>query len=172
MIREVRPEEHAVAGQVTALAYREFLVDAKLGWPEYVRRVADVAGRAGHTRVLVALDGDRIVGSATLETDAHVEPDWREALAPDEAHLRMLGVDPAQRRQGAGRALVQACISLAKEAGKRRLTLETTAEMQAAQAMYHSLGFRHVGPREVAHGLCFDSYELSLDVAADAAAPL
>lgn len=161
-IRPVRPAEYRRAGQVTAASYAEFAPPGDEEWQRYLGRIADVAGRAGHTVVLVALvDGD-IAGTATVELDRHVEADWSEALAPQEAHLRMVGVDPARRRQGIGRALVSAAVDRARDAGKTRLTLETTAKMRAAHAMYAAMGFTATGPREVAPGLCFDGYELDL----------
>ena len=53
----------------------------------------------------------------------------------------MLGVDPGARGRGVGRALVEATIDRARRAGKRTLMLRTTYLMQAAQAMYRSMGF-------------------------------
>jgi len=161
-IRPVRPEEYAIAGEVTAASYREFAPRGAPDWQAYLARIGDVAGRAGHTTVLVAVVDGHIAGTATVEIDRHIESGWREELAPDEAHLRMLGVHPSHRREGIGRSLVQATIDLARARGKTRLTLETTAEMRAAHAMYTAMGFTPTDRREVAPGLCFDGYELAL----------
>jgi len=162
-IRPVRPDEYTIAGEVTAASYREFNPRGAPDWQAYLGRIADVAGRAGHTTVLVAVVDGKILGTATLELDQRVEGALRaEALAPDEAHLRMLGVHPSHRRQGIGRRLVQATIDLARARGRTRLTLETTAEMRAAGAMYAAMGFTPTGRREVVPGLCFDNYELKL----------
>jgi ribosomal protein S18 acetylase RimI-like enzyme len=161
-IRPVRPAEHRRAGDVTAASYQEFAPPGDADWQRYLARIADVAGRAGHTVVLVALDDGEIVGTATVELDQRVEPDWTEPLAPHEAHLRMVGVHPSRRRQGIGRALVEASVELARAAGKTQLTLETTAKMRAAHAMYTAIGFTPTGTREVAPGFCFDGYQLDL----------
>jgi ribosomal protein S18 acetylase RimI-like enzyme len=168
-VREVRPDEYAVAGEVTALAYVEFADSASPEWGDYLKRIADIAGRARRTMVLVAVAGDRVLGSATLELTDHIESTWTAPVAPDEAHLRMLGVDPGQRRKGIGRLLVNACIDVARATGRRRLTLETTDRMRAAQALYRSMGFRWLRAREVAPGLSFQDYELRLDTVAGAA---
>ncbi|MBV8195398.1 MAG: GNAT family N-acetyltransferase, partial [Candidatus Dormibacteraeota bacterium] len=161
-VRLVRPEEYERAGAVTALAYQEFARPDRPGWVDYHRHIGDVAGRARRAAVLVALLDGVLVGSATIELDHHIEADWAEPLDPDEAHLRMLGVHPDHRRRGIGRALVEASIDLARHRGRRRLTLETTEVMRAAQRMYESMGFTFLGTREFQPGLIFLDYELSL----------
>src|SRR4026208_616511 len=100
-IREATPEEYAEAGAVTASAYREFVRGGD--WEDYRRSLAGGEGRADRTTIVVAIDGARIVGSATLELTDRVEPDDDPALDPAEAHIRMLGGAPAARRRGSGR---------------------------------------------------------------------
>ena len=140
-IRPVRPAEFEEAGRVTALAYREFVpANPAPGWDEYLASIADVAGRADRTTVLVAVEDGRIVGSATIEMDETLGDDDRE-LPPDVAALRMLGVDPENRRAGVGRALVQASMKAARARGKRRFILRTTSRMKTAQRLYESMGF-------------------------------
>jgi ribosomal protein S18 acetylase RimI-like enzyme len=74
----------------------------------------------------------------------------------------MLGVDPAARRRGVGRALMEACETAARRAGKRRITLETTDAMIAARRLYESMGFRR-GPDQVfEEGFRLRTYELEL----------
>jgi len=60
----------------------------------------------------------------------------------DEAELRNLAVDPAQRRQGVGRELVAEGRRRLLELGVRRLFLEVRASNIAAQRLYFSAGFR------------------------------
>ena len=159
-IRRVRPEEHEEAGRVTADAYREFGVDR---WGDYGERLADVRARAGHAAVLVAVEDGRILGTATLEIERRIPGGHsRDPLGPDEAHIRMLGVDPDARGRGVGRALVEACIERAREAGKGRLTLNTTEQMGAAIAMYRSLGFEPRPDRVWPDGFRLLSFELRL----------
>lgn len=140
-IREALPEEHEEAGRVTAGAYREFVPPGgDPDWDEYLGMIADVPGRAARTQVLVVVDGDRIVGSATLELDSRVE-EWDGPLRPHEAHIRMLGILAEMRGRGAGRALMAECERRAREAGKQLMTLHTTQKMTVAQRMYESLGY-------------------------------
>jgi len=56
-------------------------------------------------------------------------------------HLEQLSVLPAFARQGTGRALVNAAVSWAREAGYRQLTLCTFAEVPFNAPFYASCGF-------------------------------
>jgi ribosomal protein S18 acetylase RimI-like enzyme len=141
-IRPVEPAEYEEAGRVTARAYQEFVPpDPNPGWVEYLDSIADIAGRVDRTSVLVAAEDGRILGTATVEIDATIGDDDRD-LPPDVAALRMLGVDPAVRRAGIGRALVEASMEAARARGKRRFILRTTSRMTSAQRLYESMGFR------------------------------
>ena len=151
-IREATPEEYAEAGAVTASAYREFVRGGD--WEDYLESIADVEGRADRTTIVIALDGTRIVGSATLELTDRVEPEDDPALDPAEAHIRMLGVAPEARRRGIARALMADCMDRARAGGKTFLTLHTTERMAAAQRMYESLGFVRGADRVFPTGSC------------------
>lgn len=143
-VREPTAVEHAEAGRVTAEAYREFIGPGDEGWVRYLERIADVADRAKRTTILVAVEDGRILGSLTLELDGRVRNEDDEELRPldpDEAHIRMLGVDPAARGRGVARALMAESERRAHSAGKRVLTLNTTTRMRAARAMYEWLGY-------------------------------
>lgn len=141
-VRPVRPEEMVEVGRVTAEAYREFAPPDHADWQGYLARVANVEARAERALVLTAVEEGRVLGSVTLEVDGRlVGGHEREPLARDEAHVRMLGVSPDARRRGVARRLMEACIEEARRRGKRRLTLGTTARMEAAHHLYASMGF-------------------------------
>ena len=158
-IREARPEEYAETGVVTADAYREFFSDTE--YHSYLDEIADVAGRAPRTIILVALDGERIVGSATLELDGRTS-DGAGPLAPDEAHIRMLGVHPDERGAGIGRQLMAVCEERARLAGRTRMTLHTTTRMRAAREMYASLGYVRAEDRVLPDGFVLLGYTKQL----------
>ena len=65
----------------------------------------------------------------------------------DEADMMNLAVDPACRRQGIARALVEALTAALAERGVRSLTLEVRASNEGAIALYRTLGFAQVGRR-------------------------
>ena len=159
-IREARPEEYAEAGVVTAEAYREFFSETPV-LASYLDEIADVAGRAPRTTILVAVDDGRIVGSATLELDGRTD-DEDGPLAADEAHIRMLGVHPDARGAGIGKRLMAACEDRAREAGRARMSLKTTTVMRAAREMYSGLGYERTEDRVYPDGLVLLGYEKRL----------
>ncbi|MGD1053212.1 MAG: GNAT family N-acetyltransferase [Candidatus Dormibacteria bacterium] len=157
VVRPVRPEECTEAGRQTRAGFAALYGEGDV---EYLDAVADVAGRIGRATVLVALDGERILGSITVELNTKLDP--AQQLAPGEAHLRMLGVAPAAQGRGAGRALLEGAATLARTEGKCRLTLRTLPEMVAARRLYEAMGFQGGTPEEHAPGRVHMSYELQL----------
>ena len=92
----------------------------------------------GHV-VLVAEENETLVGLAALEI--------RERLGwvMPEAWLSDLVVQPAARRRGIARRLVEACLECAVSSGCRWIRLECGLERGDAQAFYAKLGFERFG---------------------------
>jgi len=139
-IREVLPGEYEETGRLIQRAYAEYARPGDLLWDDYFGLLADVAGRAGFAVVLVAVADRRVVGTATVELDRTIA--GTRSLQPGQANLRLVAVDPQARGRGVGRRLVQACVQVARRAGKEVATLHTTEQMVAAQRIYRTLGFR------------------------------
>jgi ribosomal-protein-alanine N-acetyltransferase len=66
----------------------------------------------------------------------------------DEAELANLAVDPAARRRGIGRGLLDAMLRDCDQRGTRRVFLEVRESNAAARALYASRGFEEVGRRK------------------------
>ena len=65
-----------------------------------------------------------------------------------EAEILTLAVDPAARRNGVGRALVEAAAGLAGQGGAGTLFLEVAGDNAAALALYAAAGFEAIGLRK------------------------
>jgi len=65
----------------------------------------------------------------------------------DEGEILNLGVDPAERRRGAGRELVETMLADLRARGVRGVYLEVRESNTAAQHLYAQLGFARVGRR-------------------------
>lgn len=84
----------------------------------------------------------------------------------DEAEIQTLATDPAARRQGHARALMQQLIKTLRDSGTTRLFLEVAVDNTAAVALYRDLGFDSVGLRKAYYsrksGPPLDAHILSL----------
>jgi ribosomal protein S18 acetylase RimI-like enzyme len=92
---------------------------------------------AGHRLLLVAEDGDRIVGAGQLSL-----PSWPNAR--HRAEMQKLLVSAAVRGRGIGRAIVGALHDAARRRG-RSLILLGARRGAPAEAFYRRLGYREVG---------------------------
>jgi RimJ/RimL family protein N-acetyltransferase len=104
------------------------------------RRYLRTVARYPHAAVIVAEDGERVVGRLSLARDAH----------PASAHVADLGlmVAATHRRRGIGRALLEAAVQWARESGVRKLELHVLPHNTAAIALYEDFGFRREGVRK------------------------
>ena len=143
-VRRATPDEYERVGALTVEAYEALAVDHLFGG--YDVRIRDTATRARGAEVLVAVAGDRVVGSVTYVADS--SSDWSEWTEPGEAQFRLLAVDPAAHGLGAGVALVRACTERAAAAG-HSLLIHTTPWMETAQRIYTRFGFVRRSDRDV-----------------------
>jgi len=65
-------------------------------------------------------------------------------FGPGICEMKRLFVVQARRGTGVGRMLAVTVISAARSAGYRKMRLDTTARMTAANSMYRALGFRPI----------------------------
>ena len=72
----------------------------------------------------------------------------------DEVHILSIAVDPARRRRGVARALLDALLCEEQARGARSALLEVRTSNLSARAFYESVGFVAVGrrPRYYANG--------------------
>jgi ribosomal-protein-alanine N-acetyltransferase len=68
-------------------------------------------------------------------------------LVVDELHITAVAVEPAHRRQGLGRQVLELLLERAAQLGAAHATLEVAAGNGAALALYGRCGFRTAGVR-------------------------
>ena len=141
-VEYARPEDFRRIADLTVGVY----VQGALASDDYAPELADVAGRAGRSELLVVRDAEgRVVGSVALVLSG----DFGEITSSDdEAAFRMLVVDAEARGQGVGEVLVRDCLDRARAAGKRRMVLSTDPRMTAAHRLYERLGFSRLPDRD------------------------
>ena len=134
------------AGVGEAAAIARLLHDFNTEFSEPTPGVAALTARAGHLlaagEMTVLLSGDGPDGIALIRFRPSI---WSDGL---EAHLQELYVVPPLRGRGIGRALLEATIAAAREAGAAGVDLNTGETDTAARALYESAGFsnREGGP--------------------------
>ena len=110
-------------------------IEQGLSWSWTPRRVMRSVKDCA-TNVVVAREAGRLLGFAILK------------YADDEAHLLLLAVQPARRREGVGSALLAWLETTVEVAGIASVTLEARADNRAARDFYAAHGFREIGRRD------------------------
>ena len=180
ILREAFTGEMGAVGALRVGAYEaQRLLDVN---PPYAA-ILSALGSDGHGIVLVAAEDGAVEDGAVEDGAAEgkgntwaggllgtvmLEP-WHDGseVARDqrEAEVRALGVAPQAQGRGVGRALMLAVIDRARAAGARRLLLSTQPGMEAAQALYLSLGFARLPELDwsPAPGLTLLAFGLALE---------
>jgi ribosomal protein S18 acetylase RimI-like enzyme len=117
------PDRFIAPGPQTEQGYGGFLA-AELGRPDAVLLVAE--GEAG------------VVGYAYAGVEGN---DWM-ALRGPAGVIYDLVVEPARRREGAGRRLLEHMLKALEDRGVPRVVLSTAQQNDAAQRLFASAGFR------------------------------
>jgi GNAT superfamily N-acetyltransferase len=84
-------------------------------------------------RLLLAFDDNVAIGTACMRR-----------IARDTCEIKRMWVDPASRRGGVGRAMLDRLLTAARAAGYQRVRLDSPDFMTAAHGLYHSTGFMDI----------------------------
>ena len=144
-VRAAHSADHDEIARLTVAAYEaDGQLDGGIG---YETVLADVATRAAHGEMFVAVDddSDKPLGAVTF-----VLPGSRysELARADEAEFRMLAVDPAAQRRGVARTLVEACIDRASALGCAAVVICVRDFAEPAQRLYAKFGFVRAPERD------------------------
>jgi GNAT superfamily N-acetyltransferase len=145
-IRDLRPAERAALGRLMVEVYSHLDGFPKpADQPKYYEMLADIGSFADtpSARVLVATSAEgALVGGVVYFGDmAQYGSGGTATREMNASGIRLLGVDPTYRNAGVGKALTEACIQLARDAGHAQVILHTTQAMQVAWGLYLRLGF-------------------------------
>jgi GNAT superfamily N-acetyltransferase len=109
-------------------------------------------------RLILAVYADKVCGLGSLKS-----------INPEIGEIKRMYVDPSFRKIGAGRAILQSLINAAKETGYKKVRLDSPKFMEAAHALYRSVGFKDIPvypeveiPEEFRQYLLFMELDLSL----------
>lgn len=149
VFRPALPNDYAEVARITRDSYVQAGYFESADHP-YMRRIQDVAARAGQAQMWVAEQWLKkrleLVGSVTMVR--HGEP-YADIAWPDELEMRMLVVDPCRQGAGIGTAMVRAVMVHARSLdGVRAVSLSTGDSWLSAHALYRSLGFRRQPERD------------------------
>ena len=107
-----------------------------LGFQDFAHERASLPGDYASPGgvLLLAESGTDVIGCIGLRP---LEP-------PAIAELKRLYVRPSHRRTGAGRALTEAALAVARSLGYQRVRLDTLPTMLEARRLYAGLGFQEI----------------------------
>jgi ribosomal protein S18 acetylase RimI-like enzyme len=131
-VRLMRPEERDEVRALLTEAYQPYAGEMPAEVYElYLASVLDT----DEGRQLVAVEGDKVLGSARL----YLPGDATARLPPDWAWVRAVGVRPSARGTGVAQAIMDHCAANAGAA--TTLVLHTMDFMPAAVRLYERLGY-------------------------------
>jgi GNAT superfamily N-acetyltransferase len=116
----------------------------ELGYPstaEQVSRRLEIWVNEPYSRVLLAADGPRVVGSMSVHAIPHLERDGRWL------RIESLVVAAGARGTGAGRLLVRAAEKLARSWDCHAIEVTSSRHREGAHAFYRRLGFADICQR-------------------------
>lgn len=159
-IRRFAEADRAAVNAVARAAFAQYAQDYA-DWPSFIEGIGRMAELARDADLLVAEQDGEIAGAV-----AHLGPGRPRAafFPPEWSVIRMLVVDPRRRGQGAGRALVEECLRLARDAGAPAVGLHTSPVMASALRMYEALGFVRDADLPPIRGVAYGRYVLALAV--------
>ena len=156
-VRVARPDEYDAVAELTEHGFATGPFGPTKD-PDRLRLLWDSAGRAAAGDLLVATDGDELLGTASLLRPGTA---YNRQARADEAEVRLLTTAPQARGRGVGAALMVASIDRARAWGVVALVLDTGARNATSQRLYHRLGFERLVERDTIDGLVVFGYDLS-----------
>ena len=137
-IRDMRPDDWPAVEAVYAQGIEDGEATFEVATPTWE---AFDAGRLAQPRIVAVDDQDAVLGWAAASLVSS-RPAYRGVIE------HSVYIDRAARGQGVGRALLEAFIGAAEEAGMWTIQSSIFPENEASRRLHESAGFRVVGRRE------------------------
>ena len=141
-LRPALPEEAEAVGALTVAGYDAdgylMLADGSYDH-EYAAWLADAVTRARDAVLIVAVDGEDLLGTVTWCPPGSSSREL--STRDDQGEFRTLSVAPEARGRRVGSALVDWCIAEARSTGLTEILLSSLPEMAPAHRLYESRGF-------------------------------
>jgi ribosomal protein S18 acetylase RimI-like enzyme len=136
---EIRPADVACDLVVVRQLFREYAASLAIDlcFQNFEDELASLPGKyePPQGRLLLAWDQQVVLGCVALRP-----------IAAETCEMKRLYVKPQARGQQLGRRLAERICLEAREAGHRRICLDTLPTMTAAVQLYERLGFKRIGP--------------------------
>lgn len=143
VIRPATADDYPAIAELTVNAYE---ADGHLNVESgYRETLADVAGRASSGEILVAAEGNDVLGAVLL---VRTGSDYSEIARDGEVEFRMLAVAPTAQRRGIGERLVRACLDRARSAGAQAVVICARDFIEGPLRLYARLGFVRMPERD------------------------
>lgn len=142
LIRSARPDEYDAVGALTVAGYDNegYLVMPDGSYDHrYAGWLGDAAPRGQDGHLLVAVEGDELLGTVTWCPPGSLH---REVATQDHhGEFRTLAVSPDARQRGVARQLVDECLRRARALNLTEMRLCSLPTMAPAHRLYESFGF-------------------------------
>lgn len=146
-IRRYEPDDYDAVWELHREGVVKITPDVSQAMPGYDDDLKDIPSvYLGDGCNFWVIEGpDRLVGmAAIMRIDAET------------GRLRRMRVTEAWRRKGVAQALLDTAMQFCRDAGYRRLILDTTEQQTAAHALYERAGFVRTGERRLGPFRVFD----------------
>ena len=139
-IRTIQPADNQPLARIIRSALAEFGAN-KPGTVYYdptTDTLYDLFQTPGSIYYVAELDGE-LIGGAGIYPSA--------GLPPDTCELVKMYLSPEARGKGTGKTLIDNALQFAREAGYKKVYIETMPELRKAMSVYEKFGFRYLdGP--------------------------
>ncbi len=159
-IARATPQDFPGIADLNVEAYREFAAHlTPEAWRTMQTNLRMVESTASRATFLIIRHAAEIIGSVAYCPAGKSDP---TIFPTDWASILLLAVSPRHRSAGIGRALVDACLRLARDDQVAIVGLFTSELMATARGLYARMGFRQDGEIPRRHGLRYWRYRLDL----------